>query len=236
MSKRKEEKREQEYYRKKIGEKLEEAYLSIPMGEPPSEETIKKWIQIADQKRAQRLKRKRILLSSAAAVVLCAGVCATCILHTPKAVAGNSGEIGAGEQIKNVDIFTSEKDLPSWVKEDFLLMNDVPEGFEVDKYEVSNYSNIVKDFSIYYTNANAEQLIINETSVDQNNNSTVTLNDKGVIERWGDIEVHINSYIDENMSSTVYYFEYNNLAITVKTPDNINKTDIQWMITKAVWS
>ena len=45
MSKRKEEKREQEYYRKKIGEKLEEAYLSIPMGEPPSEETIKKWMR-----------------------------------------------------------------------------------------------------------------------------------------------------------------------------------------------
>lgn len=63
------------------------------MGEPPSEETIKKWIQIADQKRAQRLKRKRILLSSAAAVVLCVGVCATCILHTPEAVAGNSGEV-----------------------------------------------------------------------------------------------------------------------------------------------
>lgn len=42
MSKRKEEKREQEYYRKKIGEKLEEAYLSIPMGEPPSEETNQK--------------------------------------------------------------------------------------------------------------------------------------------------------------------------------------------------
>ena len=108
MSKRKEEKREQEYYRKKIGEKLEEAYLSIPMGEPPSEETIKKWIQIADQKRAQRLKRKRILLSSAAAVVLCVGVCATCILHTPEAVAGNSGEVKIEEGMDSKDVYNSE--------------------------------------------------------------------------------------------------------------------------------
>ena len=175
------------------------------MGEPPSEETIKSGYRSLTRKEPKGLNAKRILLSSAAAVVLCVGVCATCILHTPEAVAGNSGEIGAGEQIKNVDIFTSEKRFAKLGKGRFLLMNDVPEGFEVDKYEVSNYSNIVKDFSIYYTNANAEQLIINETSVDQNNNSTVTLNDKGVIERWGDIEVHINSYIDENMSSTVYY-------------------------------
>ena len=36
MSKRKEEKREQEYYRKKIGEKLEEAYLSSSVQQPPS--------------------------------------------------------------------------------------------------------------------------------------------------------------------------------------------------------
>ena len=37
-----------------IGKKLEEAYLAKPMGQAPSEETVAKWIAIADQRRAER--------------------------------------------------------------------------------------------------------------------------------------------------------------------------------------
>lgn len=235
MSKRKEEKREQEYYRKKIGEKLEEAYLSIPMGEPPSEETIKKWIQIADQKRAQRLKRKRILLSSAAAVVLCVGVCATCILHTPEAVAGNSGEVKIEESMESKDIYKSKSALPDWVKEEFVMIDNPPEGFMLEKYEISE-SNIMKSFSIFYTNINGEQVVINELDVSGDNNSTMILNRRTDAEKWGDIQVYINSYKDNALLLKAYSFEYGDLVITVKAPEKINSKEIRTMVENTVWA
>lgn len=235
MSKRKEKKREQEYYRKKIGEKLEEAYLSIPMGEPPSEETIKKWIQIADQKRAKRLKRKRILLSSAAAVVLCAGVCATCILHTPEAVAGNSGEVKIEESMESKDIYKSKSALPDWVKEEFVMIDNPPEGFKLEKYEISE-SNIMKSFSIFYTNINGEQVVINELDVSGDNNSTMILNRRTDAEKWGDIQVYINSYKDNDLLLKAYSFEYGDLVISVKAPEKINSKEIRTMVENTVWA
>lgn len=235
MSKRKEEKREQEYYRKKIGEKLEEAYLSIPMGDPPSEETIKKWIQIADQKRAKRLKRKRILLSSAAAVVLCAGVCATCILHTPEAVAGNSGEVKIEESMESKDIYKSKSALPDWVKEEFVMIDNPPEGFKLEKYEISE-SNIMKSFSIFYTNINGEQVVINELDVSGDNNSTMILNRRTDAEKWGDIQVYINSYKDNDLLLKAYSFEYGDLVISVKAPEKINSKEIRTMVENTVWA
>lgn len=235
MSKRKEEKREQEYYRKKIGEKLEEAYLSIPMGEPPSEETIKKWIQIADQKRAKRLKRKRILLSSAAAVVLCVGVCATCILHTPEAVAGNSGEVKIEEGMDVNDVYKSKDNLPEWVKEEFVMIDNPPEGFMLEKYEICE-SNIMKSFSIFYTNINGEQVVINELDVSGDNNSTMILNRRTDAEKWGDIQVYVNLYMDNNNATTAYSFEYGDLVITVKAPEKLDREAIKAMVTNAVWS
>ena len=235
MSKRKEEKREQEYYRKRIGEKLEEAYLSIPMGEPPSEETIKKWIQIADQKRAQRLKRKRILLSSAAAVVLCAGVCATCILHTPEAVAGNSGEVKIEEGMESKDKKKKKSALPDWVKEEFVMIDNPPEGFKLEKYEISE-SNIMKSFSIFYTNINGEQVVINELDVSGDNNSTMILNRRTDAEKWGDIQVYINSYKDNDLLLKAYSFEYGDLVISVKAPEKINSKEIRTMVENTVWA
>lgn len=235
MSKRKEEKREQEYYRKKIGEKLEEAYLSIPMGEPPSEETIKKWIQIADQKRAQRLKRKRILLSSAAAVVLCVGVCATCILHTPEAVAGNSGEVKIEEGMDVNDVYKSKDNLPEWVKEEFVMIDNPPEGFTLEKYEVRT-NDIVKTFSIFYENINNEKIVINEVANSDYDNSTMVLNKNVDVEIWGDVQVYVNLYMDNNNATMAYSFEYGDLVITVKAPEKLDKEEIKAMVTNAVWS
>lgn len=235
MSKRKEEKREQEYYRKKIGEKLEEAYLSIPMGEPPSEETIKKWIQIADQKRAKRLKRKRILLSSAAAVVLCAGVCATCILHTPEAVAGNSGEVKIEEGMDVNDVYKSKDNLPEWVKEEFVMIDNPPEGFTLEKYEVRT-NDIVKTFSIFYENINNEKIVINEVANSDYDNSTMVLNKNVDVEIWGDVQVYVNLYMDNNNATMAYSFEYGDLVITVKAPEKLDKEEIKAMVTNAVWS
>lgn len=234
MSKRKEEKREQEYYRKKIGEKLEEAYLSIPMGEPPSEETIKKWIQIADQKRAQRLKRKRILLSSAAAVVLCAGVCATCILHTPEAVAGNSGEVKIEEGYQSKDIYTSLDDLPDDIKEEFLIFSDIPEGYSLKDATVERDDNL-QTVTFNYRDVNGEQIMIKEKKpIYMEDSVSITVNFDGEKERWDTLDVYIRDYSsgDKNI---IYNFVHKEVQVKIITSHMINKDEVKEIVKKAIW-
>ncbi len=234
MSKRKEEKREQEYYRKKIGEKLEEAYLSIPMGEPPSEETIKKWIQIADQKRAKRLKRKRILLSSAAAVVLCVGVCATCILHTPEAVAGNSGEVKIEEGYQSKDIYTSLDDLPDDIKEEFLIFSDIPEGYSLKDATVERDDNL-QTVTFNYRDVNGEQIVINEKkSIIQDEQVSIAVNLNGQKEKWQNLDVYINGFSYEE-NNIIYNFIHNNIQYQIKTSVEMEKSEIRNMVEKAIW-
>lgn len=232
MSKRKEEKREQEYYRKKIGEKLEEAYLSIPMGEPPSEETIKKWIQIADQKRAKRLKRKRILLSSAAAVVLCAGVCATCILHTPEAVAGNSGEVKIEMGMDSKEQYNSEDSVPEEIKKEFLWFDYIPNDFAFSVARVERVENL-STLQIFYENQANHSIEIKEIEVEDETFALSNLSSDTLKENWNGLEIYVKSYYTGERA-TVYSYINEKMLIEITVPENFDKSEIQKMLEKAV--
>ena len=232
MSKRKEEKREQEYYRKKIGEKLEEAYLSIPMGEPPSEETIKKWIQIADQKRAQRLKRKRILLSSAAAVVLCVGVCATCILHTPEAVAGNSGEVKIEMGMDSKEQYNSEDSVPEEIKKEFLWFDYIPNDFAFSVARVERVENL-STLQIFYENQANHSIEIKEIEVEDETFALSNLSSDTLKENWNGLEIYVKSYYTGERA-TVYSYINEKMLIEITVPENFDKSEIQKMLEKAV--
>lgn len=232
MSKRKEEKREQEYYRKKIGEKLEEAYLSIPMGEPPSEETIKKWIQIADQKRAQRLKRKRILLSSAAAVVLCVGVCATCILHTPEAVAGNSGEVKIEMGMDSKEQYNSEDSVPEEIKKEFLWFDYIPNDFAFSVARVERVENL-STLQIFYENQANHSIEIKEIEVEDETFALSNLSSDTLKENWNGLEIYVKSYYTGERA-TVYSYIHEKMLIEITVPENFDKSEIQKMLEKAV--
>lgn len=232
MSKRKEEKREQEYYRKKIGEKLEEAYLSIPMGEPPSEETIKKWIQIADQKRAKRLKRKSILLSSAAAVVLCAGVCATCILHTPEAVAGNSGEVKIEMGMDSKEQYNSEDSVPEEIKKEFLWFDYIPNDFAFSVARVERVENL-STLQIFYENQANHSIEIKEIEVEDETFALSNLSSDTLKENWNGLEIYVKSYYTGERA-TVYSYINEKMLIEITVPENFDKSEIQKMLEKAV--
>ena len=232
MSKRKEEKREQEYYRKKIGEKLEEAYLSIPMGEPPSEETIKKWIQIADQKRAKRLKRKRILLSSAAAVVLCVGVCATCILHTPEAVAGNSGEVKIEMGMDSKEQYNSEDSVPEEIKKEFLWFDYIPNDFAFSVARVERVENL-STLQIFYENQANHSIEIKEIEVEDETFALSNLSSDTLKENWNGLEIYVKSYYTGE-KATVYSYIHEKMLIEITVPENFDKSEIQKMLEKAV--
>lgn len=232
MSKRKEEKREQEYYRKKIGEKLEEAYLSIPMGEPPSEETIKKWIQIADQKRAQRLKRKRILLSSAAAVVLCVGVCATCILHTPEAVAGNSGEVKIEMGMDSKEQYNSEDSVPEEIKKEFLWFDYIPNDFAFSVARVERVENL-STLQIFYENQANHSIEIKEIEVEDETFALSNLSSDTLKENWNGLAIYVKSYYTGERA-TVYSYINEKMLIEITVPENFDKSEIQKMLEKAV--
>ena len=137
--------------------------------------------------------------------------------------------------MESKDIYKSKSALPDWVKEEFVMIDNPPEGFKLEKYEISE-SNIMKSFSIFYTNINGEQVVINELDVSGDNNSTMILNRRTDSEKWGDIQVYINSYKDNDLLLKAYSFEYGDLVISVKAPEKINSKEIRTMVENTVWA
>lgn len=232
MSKRSEEKKKQEYYRKRIGEKLEEAYLSIPMGDPPSEETIKKWIEIADKRRARKARRKRILLSSAAAVVLCVGLCATCILQTPEAVAGNSGGVKVEVGMDSVEEYNSEDSIPEEIKKEFVWFDYMPNGFAFSKAKVERVDNL-SSLYILYKSKDEVPIEIKEIRSDDETFVLSNLSSGAIKEDWGGLEVYVKSYYTGERR-TIYNHIHDKILIEITVPDGFNKSEVQKLLEKAV--
>ena len=67
-------------------------------------------------------------------------------------------------------------------------------------------------------------------------NSTMVLNKNVDVEIWGDVQVYVNLYMDNNNATMAYSFEYGDLVITVKAPEKLDKEEIKAMVTNAVWS
>lgn len=234
MSKRSEEKKKQEYYRKRIGEKLEEAYLSIPMGDPPSEETIKKWIEIADKRRARKARRKRILLSSAAAVVLCVGLCATCILQTPEAVAGNSGGVKVETGIESRDTYKSNNDVPQNIQKLFFMFPENFEGFVIEDITITQASN-VKKMEVTYFNEEKSEIYIEQTKVNEDEFLANVLSEDTIKETWNGEEVYINSYMTGNQE-TSYKLIKDDIFIKINVGPDLEKDGVKKLIQMAVRS
>lgn len=211
-----------------IGNKLEEAYLSKVIPEAPSDETIAKWVAIAEQRRAERRHRNRKLVSLAAVLLICVCVGVTCIIKQPRAVAGSSGGNKVESGMETVDVYTSYDEIPDDIKSDFLMFENVPEGYSLKEVIVRKNDDMGK-ITFSYFNKEDGEIIIEEVNAKSEDVITNIINKNDKSENWYGIDVYISSY-GNNIKQVIYTFVIDKAIIEIKTDDIVLKEDIKMMI------
>lgn len=214
------------------GKKLEEAYRLKSLEDGPSEETVAKWIAIADQRRAENRRRKKKILSCAAALALCICIGATCVLKTPNAVAGGSGGTKVEGGLTRISSYNSTEDLPDEIKEKFILFGDNMQGFDLVEATVEKGEEFTK-FSLDYYDDLDNELFITEVMTSSDSGFTHMNDVDAVKENWGEIEVYIKTY-DSDKRESLYSFIANDIIFTINTSEAVPKENVRQFVEKAV--
>ena len=122
-------------YRDLLGERIENAYREKGDISKPTEIQMAKWKQIAKMRRREKIRRRKIIasLASVFAMVFCVGMVS--MFQIPDAEAGRDGIVDITDYRDNnenmiTDTFENQEDLPSDIKEEFLMFQDLPEDLD----------------------------------------------------------------------------------------------------------
>lgn len=162
-------------YEKRLGERLEAAYMQEDIGPVMSREEFHRLIQTAEKKK----KHRRTMLSLAAACValclMCGGFMAGMTMResasagkddeTKTVQQGSSVVIGSGvsENDQNVGVstktYTNIEDIPEDIRKDIHFLDS--DEFELEKVKVTKGNN-VKAYLLYYLDGQGKEIFITE--------------------------------------------------------------------------
>ena len=211
-----------------IGNKFEEAYLLKEFQEAPSDETIAKWIAIAELRREERRRRNRKLVSLASILLICICVGVTCTIKHPRAVAGSSGGNRVESGMETIDVYTSYDEIPDDIKSDFLMFEHVPKEYSLKEIIVRKFDNMEK-ITLSYSNTEDREITIEEVSGKNEEVITNIINRNDNSENWYGIDIYISSY-GNNIKQVVYSFVIGNVIVEIKTDEIVLKKDIKMMV------
>lgn len=223
---------------KRLGEKLEAAYMLEEIPQGMSREDFHRLIQAAEKKK----KRRRNMLSLAAACValclVCGGFVAGMTLGE-SATAGNDGEkktvqqgdsvvigSGVGENDENVGVstktYTSIEDIPEDIRKEIHFLDS--DEFELEKVKVVERGEI-KDAVLYYS-TQENQFMIKESIV-----GSMPLK-KTVFSSSEEALVLQNTpiYISQNEEGETYMFEWENTVFGIICNESIDEKRIEVII------
>lgn len=167
-------------YEKRLGEKLEAAYMLEDNGPGMSREEFHRLIMAAEKKK----KRRRSLLGLAAACValclVCGGFMAGMTMResasagkddeTKTVQQGDSVVIGSGINEKNQNVgvsiktYTDIEDIPEDVRKEIHFLDS--DEFELEKVKIVEGENIFKLMFVYMTKEN-ERVEVDETQIEK---------------------------------------------------------------------
>lgn len=198
---------------KRLGEKLEAAYMLEEIPQGMSREDFHRLIQAAEKKK----KRRRNMLSLAAACValclVCGGFVAGMTLGE-SATAGNDGEkktvqqgdsvvigSGVGENDENVGVstktYTSIEDIPEDIRKEIHFLDS--DEFELEKVKVVLIGR-TKTIKSFYWNENNEIEVEQISMTNEKGSETIVMGRTG---EWR--EYHGRSIYCKNMDGNMFY-------------------------------
>lgn len=212
-------------YRSEIGKKIEEALelgdfdVIEDLIEVPPMETFMKWAEQGEEKRKKRVRRKRTIFSCIAIVLIGASIILGIkCFAVPEVTADPVDDIKLElKDMESIETYDSWEELPAEVKEQFIEIKDLPDGYEVEEIEVVEGSFGTK--LMHVIGNKKYSLTIRQsmnkdgslpTSTVSNNNEEITING-------------IKVYVEENnqYETKMYKYTTKNIMIDVIVPNEI---------------
>ena len=182
-------------YRRLLGERLARAEMLAGDIDPPSDKEILRWKRLAQKRRHEKQRRKRVLLSLAAVAALAFSINLLPAIEIPDAQADrdNVTEITDGREESEgmrVDTYYDYAEIPQDVKEEFLLLSDPPAGFELTEVRVVTVGDKT-ELKSQYENHEGLSFIIRQHDYDVTPQVIV---DDDNVEKWGTMQVWIKEF------------------------------------------
>ena len=213
-------------YEKRLGEKLEAAYMLEDIGPGMSCEEFHRLIMAAEKKK----KRRRSLLGLAAACValclVCGGFMAGMTMRgsasagkddeTKTVQQGDSVVIGSGINEKNQNVgvsiktYTDIEDIPEDVRKEIHFLDS--DEFELEKVKV--ISGQKKEIvTAYYIEKNGDQLVVRTSQKTSTSEKELVVENGKSIATYKNIEI----FEKENDENFMYFFNTSRLQVTINS-------------------
>ncbi len=183
-------------YEKRLGERLEAAYMQEDIGPVMSREEFHRLIQTAEKKK----KHRRTMLSLAAA---CVALCLVCGGFVAGMTMRESASAGKDDETKTVQqggsvgafakTFIKVEDLPEKIKESIYIV-DI-EGYEISKIKIRSDGQST-NINTYYSNNCGQGFRISEKKGDKANDVFVISNEAECFQYKG-VTVYKEKYSEE---------------------------------------
>ena len=224
-------------YEKRLGERLEAAYMQEDIGPVMSREEFHRLIQTAEKKK----KHRRTMLSLAAACValclVCGGFVAGMTMResasagkddeTKAVQQGDSVVIGSGvsENDQNVGVstktYTDIEDIPEDLREQIHFLDS--DEFELEKVKVTNFKTI-QQITTSYSFGQKDLLLVDEKYYTEDDAKMIVLKNAGTAKNYNGKDVYEKFY-DECFALTIFV---GNEIITASIPNSLeyNKKEV----------
>ena len=226
-------------YEKRLGEKLEAAYMLEDIGPGMSREEFHRLILAAEKKK----RRRRSLLGLAAACValclMCGGFMAGMTMRESASAGkddetkivqqGDSVIIGSGASENNQNVGTSTKtytdieDIPEDLREQIHFLDS--DEFELEKVKVVE-DGIIKTLYLYYGDKVNEKVVIKERVNNSDSYPIIVLKDNQIMHNIKDVCIYERIDGDDH----IYMFEVDGILFEILLEGDNNKTKYETII------
>ena len=218
-------------YRRLLGERLARAEMLAGDIDPPSDKEILRWKRLAQKRRHEKQRRKRVLLSLAAVAALAFSINLLPAIEIPDAQADrdNVTEItGFREDEDNmkIDIYRTYDDLPDDVLEEFRILTEPPDGFVLSEIRVVTVGDKT-DCESKYRNQESKTFVIRQ---DNYSVAPQVIVDSDYVEIWNGSQIRVKEFTNGE-EATTYRFVCGDSFFNVMADRDVSKDTIKEAVT-----
>ena len=221
-------------YRSEVGKKIEEALamgdfdLVEDLIEVPPMETFMQWAEKGEEKRKKRVCRKRLLVSCLAIVVVSASILIGLkCFALPEVTADPEDDVTIDmSDMESIETYSSWDALPDEVKEQFIKVKDLPEGYVVEKIGVKTYNHGTK-VKVLLNKENINMEIRQSIKLDGSLPAS-TISESNEDTTIAGVVAYMES--NEEYETTTYKYLVENIIVDIVVPFNCSGRDVEAII------